>query len=114
MDTKNQARVHIWYRSKFGYDIQPYQSTEDAIATWPTTATAIGVHSGSRDVGVYAPFGTDDLFSLVVRANRIQITPEIYAAEVARWTDRWPSLVVLPWEQGVGVAGLRRVPVSAG
>lgn len=72
------------------------------------------VRSGSRDVGVYAPFGTDDLFSLVVRDNRIQITPEIYAAKAARWTDRWPSLVVLPWEQGVGIEGLRRVPVSAG
>ena len=42
VDVKNQARVHLWYRQRFGYDIVPYISTEDAIATWPTTATAIG------------------------------------------------------------------------
>ena len=108
VDAKNQARVHVWYRSKFGYDIQPYRSTEDAIATWPTTASAIGVRTGGLEVRVYAPFGTDDLFGLVVRANRVQIAPEIYAAKVARWSERWPSLVVLPWEQGIGVEGLRR------
>lgn len=114
VDARNQARVHVWYWSKFGYGIQPYRSTEDAIATWPTTATAIGVRTGGRQIEVDAPFGTDDLFGLVVRANRVQITPEIYATKVARWTDRWPSLVVLPWQEGIGVAGLRREPISAG
>ena len=42
VDVKNQARVHLWYRRRFDYDIVPYTSIEDAIATWPTTATAIG------------------------------------------------------------------------
>ena len=110
VDAKNQARVHVWYRSKFGYDIRPYRSTEDAIATWPTTASAIGVRAGGRGIELCAPFGTDDLFRLIVRANRVQITPEIYGTKVARWIDRWPSLVVVPWEQSIGVEGLRRVP----
>ena len=39
LDVKNQARVHTWYGQKFGYDISPYRSIEDAIGTWPTTAT---------------------------------------------------------------------------
>src|SRR5215467_2637433 len=43
VDVANEARVHIWYPERFGYCIQPYESTEDAIGTWPTTATAIGV-----------------------------------------------------------------------
>jgi hypothetical protein len=58
---------------------------------------------------VWAPFGTDDLFNLVVRANRVQITPEIYDAKVTRWVTRWPSLVALTWEDGVGRPGLRRL-----
>ena len=114
IDAKNQARVHIWYPSKFGNAIQPYRSTEDAIATWPTTASAIGVRTGGSEVRVCAPFGTADLFGLVVRPNRVQITPERYATKVARWADRWSSLVVLPWEQGIGVAGLRLLPTSPG
>jgi hypothetical protein len=114
VDAKNQARVHLWYPRRFGYAIEPYRSTEDAIATWPSTASAIGVRTGGTEVRVCAPFGTVDLFGLVVRANRVQITPETYAAKVARWAHRWPLLVVLPWEQGIGVEGLRLAPTKDG
>lgn len=109
VDVKNQARVHLWYRRRFGYDIVPYKSIEDAIATWPTTATAIGVRLAQRRPRVFAPFGLDDLLGLVVRANRVQITPEIYRRKVARWTRHWPNLTVLPWETGRGEVGKRRI-----
>jgi uncharacterized protein len=109
LEVTNQARVHFWYPSRFGYRIQPYQSTEDAIRTWPTTATAIGVRPSGRQLEVWAPFGTSDLFNLVVRPNRVQITPAIYEAKVTRWVARWPSLVALTWEEGIGSPGLRRV-----
>ena len=114
LDVTNEARVHLWYPQRFGYRIQPYQSTEDAISTWPTTATAIGVRPSGRQLEVWAPFGTDDLFNLVVRPNRIQITPAICEAKVARWAARWPSLVTLRWEEGVGHPGLRRLDVPVG
>ena len=111
LDVKNQARVHLWYPRRFGYEIEPYRSTEEAIATWPTTAASIGVRLGDSGFRVWAPFGTEDLFKLIVRANRVQITPEIYAAKVARWRICWPSLVILPWEQGTGVEGSRRAAI---
>jgi len=109
-DVKNQARVHLWYASRFGYEIRAYSSCEDALATWPTTAAAIGVRRVDGSLLVEAPFGTDDLLNLVVRPNRVQITPDIYAAKVERWSTVWPLLQILPWEAGVGVAGTRRVP----
>jgi len=112
LDVTNEARVHIWYPERFGYGIQPYQSTEDAIGTWPTTATAIGVRPSGRQLEVWAPFGTDDLFTLVVRPNRVQITPAIYDAKVTRWVARWPSLVALTWAEGVGSPGLRRLDAA--
>jgi len=43
LDVKNEARVHLWYEDRFGYAIKPYSSSTDAIATFPTTATAVGV-----------------------------------------------------------------------
>ncbi|MEE8335954.1 MAG: nucleotidyltransferase family protein, partial [Candidatus Neomarinimicrobiota bacterium] len=43
IDLKNQARVHLWYAEKFGYEIKPYDSIKSAIDTWPTTATAMGL-----------------------------------------------------------------------
>jgi hypothetical protein len=112
LDVTNEARAHVWYPRTFGHNIQPYQSTEDAIGTWPTTATAIGVRPNGRQLDVCAPFGTDDLFNLVVRPNRVQITPQTYAAKVSRWTAGWPSLVVLRWEDGVGSPGLRHLDTA--
>ena len=109
LDVKNQARVHLWYRHRFGYDIVPYTSSEDAIATWPTTATAIGVRLEQGYPQVLAPYGLDDLLGLVVRANRVQITPEIYQSKVARWQRHWPNLTVLPWAAGRGSVGERRI-----
>lgn len=113
LDVKNQARVHLWYRDRFGYDIRPYVSTEDAIATWPTTATAVGVRLLDGRLHVCAPYGLDDLFALVVRANRVQITPAIYQAKASRWGQQWPMLTVLPWEEGLGVEGSRRIQMSS-
>lgn len=40
---QNEARIHLWYAEKFGYPVAPYTSSADAIATFPTTATCIGV-----------------------------------------------------------------------
>jgi uncharacterized protein len=50
-DVKNQARVHTWYGRRFGYEVLPYTSTADAISTWPTTATAVGVLTWKDGVG---------------------------------------------------------------
>ena len=109
VDVKNQARVPLWYRQRSGYDIVPYSSTEDAISTWPTTATAIGVRLAHGCLQVVAPYGLDDLLGLVVRANRVQISPEIYRRKVARWQRHWPNLTVLPWDAGRGEVGKRRI-----
>jgi hypothetical protein len=84
IDLKNQARVHLWYAARFGYTIAPYTSVEQAMATWPTTATAVGL---------------DDLFKLVVRPNKLQITRAIYEAKVSRWQKHWPKLQIVDWNE---------------
>ncbi|WP_040210244.1 nucleotidyltransferase family protein [Clostridium polynesiense] len=99
VDVKNQARVHLWYKSHFGYDIEPYTSLEAALNTWPTTATSIGVRKEKNNkFKVYAPFGLNDLFGKIVRANKSQITKEIYENKVSSWLNKWPDLKITPWE----------------
>ena len=97
LDIKNQARVHLWYKEHFGYDIKPYKSIEDAINSWPTTATSIGIRLENEKIKVYAPFGLNDLFGMIVRANKTQITEEIYIQKVNKWKAKWPSLTIVPW-----------------
>lgn len=99
IDLKNQARVHLWYEDRFGYPIAPYISVEQAIATWPTTATAVGMTLDNDILTVCAPFKLDDLFNLVVRPNKLQITRAIYEAKVSRWQKHWPKLQIVGWEE---------------
>jgi hypothetical protein len=98
LDAKNQARVHLWYESAFGYPIPPYRSTADAIASFPTTATAVGVRLAGDKLECCAPFGLDDLFASRVRPNKCQVTRAIYAAKVERWRSIWPQLKFLAWD----------------
>ena len=98
LDIKNEARVHLWYEERFGYPAKPYLSSGDAIATFPTTATAVGVRWIRGKLECCAPFGLDDLFGLVVKPNKRQITRAIYEAKVDRWRSIWPRLTFLSWE----------------
>jgi uncharacterized protein len=101
LDVKNEARVHLWYKDRFGYAIEPYSSSADAIATFPTTATSVGIRRILGKFECCAPFGLDDLFGLVVRPNKRQITRSIYEAKVDRWRSIWPGLTFQPWDESV-------------
>jgi hypothetical protein len=98
VDVKNEARVHLWYAEKFGNTLAPYVSTEDAITTFPTTATAVGVQPRAGGLHVFAPYGLSDLLGLIVRPNKKQITQAIYDAKVKKWQAKWPGLRVVPWD----------------
>jgi hypothetical protein len=100
LDVKNQARVHQWYGSKFGRVIDPYASTAAAIATYPATATALGVRPAAEALGICAPFGLGDLFAGVVRPNKVLVSREVYEAKAARWRAAWPSLRIVGWDDG--------------
>jgi len=98
VDAKNQARVHLWYQAKFGYAIEPYRSIAGAIATFPTTSSAVGLRGGDgRDI--IAPFGLADLLHPRVRANAVQITEAYFEQKAARWRRFWPDLEILPWAE---------------
>jgi hypothetical protein len=55
VDVKNQARVHLWYAQRFGHGIRAYTCLEDAVASWPTTATAVAVRAERSGIDVLAP-----------------------------------------------------------
>ena len=97
IDVKNEARVHLWYAERFERHLDPYGSTEEAIATWPTTASSVGVRRNDDGFVVCAPFGLADLFAMVARPNKAIVTRNVYEEKTARWAARWPRLRVVPW-----------------
>ena len=97
LDVTNEARGHLWYERRFGRPLAPYRSAEHAIATWPTTASSVGVRVDGGDFVVCAPFGLADLYAMVVRANTALVDRSVYEAKAERWRREWPRLTVVPW-----------------
>lgn len=98
LDVTNQAYVHRWYPEHFGREIEPFASTEEAISTWPTTASAVGLRlEEDGSATVCAPFGLHDVLGGIVRPNKAVITRATYERKVERWRACWPQLEVIPW-----------------
>lgn len=98
LDIKNQARVHLWYEKKFGHAIEPNKSVEEAISKWGTTVTCIGVRIEKKKLVVFAPFGLNDLFSLIIRPNKKDFIKRDYDLKTKRWKKNWPKLTIIPWD----------------
>jgi uncharacterized protein len=94
-EAKNQAAVHLWYPRVFGVDVPPFRSTGEAVATFPETASCVGVRLlGDDDLLVVAPHGLHDVLGCVCRHNPARVSPAYYEARVAekRWAARWPRM----------------------
>jgi len=97
-DAKNQAAVHLWYPARFGYEVEPLPSTAAGVATWPETATCVGLRlEADGRMTVVAPHGLDDLLGLVHRRNPARVSPEEYERRLRtkRIAERWPRVRVL-------------------
>jgi hypothetical protein len=88
---KNQARMHARNADA------SYHSSTDAMKHWPETATAVGIRLNVEGrIEVAAPFGLEDLFSLVVRPGPrfLGDKHDIYLKRLAarQWHLAWPRL----------------------
>jgi len=90
----NQARM-----AKINNQKTNYTSSEDAIAHWPETATAIGVKLLDDDsIKIIAPYGVEDLLSLNLRmAPGFGDGHEAFLARVEKkqWMKKWPKLKLI-------------------
>src|SRR3954454_5031748 len=71
VEGRNEARVHLWYEDKFGVQCAPFRSAEHAIDCFAASTCCVGLRTSGSVVTVYAPYGFDDLFDLVLRPNAL-------------------------------------------
>ena len=98
-EVTNQAHVHTWFEAHFGHAVAPLRSLEEAVASWPEYATAVGVRlHDDGSLQVIAPHGLDDLFAMVVRRNPVRVSLDTYRQRVVqkRYVERWPRVTVMP------------------
>jgi hypothetical protein len=98
IEVRNQARVHLWYASKFGYEIAPIVDIEDAISRFPEICTSVAVAGASlSNLSVLAPCGLDDLFNGILRWNPRQVTRDYFRQRLARKNPSatWPNVRIV-------------------
>ncbi|MCO4782192.1 MAG: nucleotidyltransferase family protein [Candidatus Cloacimonetes bacterium] len=96
IDLQNEASVHTWYEQKFGYNIASYCTVDEAIQTW-LPAFSVAIQRSKSSYVVKAPFGLSDMFSMIVRPNKIQINEKIYSKMVSRIKKDWPEVKIVSW-----------------
>jgi hypothetical protein len=96
VEARNQARVHLWFETKFGAPYAPLSCTDQALTRFLTPANAVGVRlePGGR-LDVAAPFGLEDCFAMRLRPNP---TPSFDAGNYLRIVQglkaRWPEATI--------------------
>ncbi len=97
-EVTNQAWVHRWYPPVDGQPVPALPDLASALATWPETATAVGVTLDLEDHWqLLAPLGLDDLWHGVVRHHPARASVAVYRERCARqrWAERWPGVRVM-------------------
>lgn len=97
-EATNQAAVHLWFEQVFGYPVQPLKSSEEAIDTWPETATCVGVRLDANDqLKIVAPCGLDDLFEMKLRRNPVRVRLEEFHKRLRekQILEKWPQVEVV-------------------
>jgi hypothetical protein len=95
VEVRNQARVHLWFESKFGEPYAPLRSTADALSRFVSPLFAVGVRLEPDDrLTIEAPFGLEDLFALRLRPNPSRVTNG-FARTAASVQARWPEVTVI-------------------
>lgn len=98
VETRNQARVHLWFEQRFGSPYAPLGGAAESLTRYVSTTHAVGVRLEQDDsLSIEAPFGLEDIFSLTLRPNLALDNKGTYDEKAARCVALWPQVTVIPW-----------------
>lgn len=98
VEVRNQARVHLWFEDYFGFPYTPLTCADEAIDRYASKTHAVGVRLGEDgEFDIYAPFGLDDIFGMIMRPNYALPNKRTHDRKAERAKAIWPELNVLAW-----------------
>jgi hypothetical protein len=99
VEVRNQARVHLWFQDHFGIPYPPLVSANEALTRYTCTTHAVGIRLTDDDrFDIFAPFGLEDIFAMILRPNRVLPNQATHEKKAARAKATWPELTVIPWD----------------
>lgn len=100
VEVRNQARVHLWFEEYFGIPYPALTCADEAITRYASVTHAVGVSlTDDGRLDIFAPFGLDDIFGLVVRPNYALPNKATHDRKARRVQAIWPELTILPWQE---------------
>lgn len=99
VEARNQARVHTWFESYFGIPYTPLSCADEAITRYASRHQAVGIRLTEEGLlDIFAPFGLEDIFAMVVRPNYALRNKPTHDRKAARAKSIWPELAILEWQ----------------
>jgi len=99
LETRNQARVHLWYEQRFGRPYRPLDCAMDSLTTYAARTHAVAVRlDKAGKLVMHAPFGLANLFGMRMVPNYVQPNERTYVEKAERMKALWPELTVEPWD----------------
>jgi hypothetical protein len=97
IEVRNQARVHLWFASRFGQTRPPIRSVREGIDQFLVRCTCLGIDEHGD---LYAPCGLSELQAGQLRPNPLNVDDgRLYRLKAQSYQRRWPWLRS---EEGVG------------
>ena len=98
VEIKNQARVHLWFKKRFGFDYPVLTCSKDGIDHFASRTHSVGIRlNNSGTLELYAPYGLDDIFSFRITPNYALNNSKTHAEKGARAARNWAEIEVVPW-----------------
>mgnify|MGYP001139380851 CR=1 FL=1 len=95
VEIRNQARVPLWFKARFGVPYAPISESRTGIDRFVVAGTCSGISQAGE---VHAPFGFEDMFAGVLRRNPMNPTPHQFQFKCGSYRERWPWLKVVEKE----------------
>jgi hypothetical protein len=97
VEVRNQARVHLWFGSRFGRDYPPLASAEDALNRALATVHAVSVRLDAQDeLIITAPLGFEDIDAMRYRAGPGGEDATVVQRKANQTLARWPQAAFDP------------------
>lgn len=96
VETRNQARVHLWFEDRFGVPYPQLRNAVESLSYYAAKTHAVAVRLRTDDgLEISAPFGLENIFAMQLVPNPAIGNGATYAEKAARMQGLWPSLTLV-------------------
>lgn len=99
VETRNQARVHLWYPGRFGRAYPQLTCTTEALTFYASKTHAIAARiTQDGQIELAAPYGLSNIFAMRLVPNKVLDNARTHMEKGERMKALWPELEVVGWD----------------